>query len=362
MRRTFLFTALVLLACTAPPAKAAPQGEIRVVHVFVALADNQYQGIVPVPAKLGDGDAPWTNLYWGAAYGVKSYFRSSTDWEMVSDGAGPSEAVLERCVFRHRGNSVYLVADAYRGREIRQAIIDFLSAAAGRNVQAIVVNEKSGDVQLGVYGGADLIAYVGDDAFMDFQVDPVVGGTSGNSRAAVILACASKPDPDFPGQDYRSYRHSNWVIPTSREYAFSLIRRSHEGPGPLHYYWLAKVRVADSVPIFTQLERLHKLHPEQTLAEIEPQIRIKTWKINGDQCSGIKAEADRFLALRFTAPFSNGIVLDGPTDEFEVSSMGTYLKLSLRDGEGALVAWAEETRTALAKCGAEESAVARGQD
>jgi len=34
--------------------------------VFVALADNFNQGIVPVSAKLGNGDNPKTNLYWGA--------------------------------------------------------------------------------------------------------------------------------------------------------------------------------------------------------------------------------------------------------------------------------------------------------
>ena len=37
----------------------------RIVHVFVALADNVNQGIVPVPAKLGNGEDPVHNLYWG---------------------------------------------------------------------------------------------------------------------------------------------------------------------------------------------------------------------------------------------------------------------------------------------------------
>ena len=30
----------------------------RIIHVFVALADNSNQGIVPVPAKLGNGEDP----------------------------------------------------------------------------------------------------------------------------------------------------------------------------------------------------------------------------------------------------------------------------------------------------------------
>jgi hypothetical protein len=39
----------------------------RLVHVFVALADNAHQGIVPLPKALGNGDDPGRNPYWGAA-------------------------------------------------------------------------------------------------------------------------------------------------------------------------------------------------------------------------------------------------------------------------------------------------------
>jgi len=93
----------------------AQQGRPRVVHVFVALADNQHQGIVPVPAQLGNGEDPEHNLYWGSAYGVKTFFARSADWERTICGKAPKAAVLERCVFKNRGANVYLVADAYRG-------------------------------------------------------------------------------------------------------------------------------------------------------------------------------------------------------------------------------------------------------
>jgi hypothetical protein len=33
----------------------AAEAHLRTVHVFVALADNQNQGIMPVPARLGNG-------------------------------------------------------------------------------------------------------------------------------------------------------------------------------------------------------------------------------------------------------------------------------------------------------------------
>ncbi len=51
--------------------------KLRTVHVFVALADNQHQGIVPVPAHLGNGEDASNNLYWGSAYGVKAFFSHS---------------------------------------------------------------------------------------------------------------------------------------------------------------------------------------------------------------------------------------------------------------------------------------------
>ncbi|WP_157135121.1 hypothetical protein [Leptonema illini] len=42
------------------------QAEKRII-VFVALADNDWQGIVLVSPQLGDGDNPESNLYWGSA-------------------------------------------------------------------------------------------------------------------------------------------------------------------------------------------------------------------------------------------------------------------------------------------------------
>jgi hypothetical protein len=171
---------------------ASAQSTTRVVHVFVALADNQHQGIVPVPAKLGDGDAPASNLYWGAAFGVKSYFRASAAWQLVSAGVGPKPEILERCIFKHRKSPVYLVADAYRGSEIRDAVIDFLSAAAGQKSQLASFNMAQSSFSIPSNGGADLVAYVGHDVFMDFQIEPIKAAKGDKPRTAIILACASK--------------------------------------------------------------------------------------------------------------------------------------------------------------------------
>ena len=107
------------------------QSSPRTIHVFVALADNANQGIVPVPAKLGNGEDPEHNLYWGSAFGVKTFLVRSGDWKLLAWGQKPKDEVLERCIFKHRGGDVYLIADAYRGREIQTAILYSLAAAAG---------------------------------------------------------------------------------------------------------------------------------------------------------------------------------------------------------------------------------------
>lgn len=177
----------VLHSC---PASAAP--EIRVVHVYVALADNQYQGIIPVPAKFGNGNAPASNLYWGAAYGVKSFFRTNKDWRLVTCGSGTKTQILERCIFKHRTAPVYLVADAYEGRRIRDTVTDFLSAAGGVNPETLSLPDGGTAVTLNIGAGADLVAYVGHDAFMDFDIPAIRAIQSAKPSAAIVLACASK--------------------------------------------------------------------------------------------------------------------------------------------------------------------------
>jgi hypothetical protein len=184
--------ALTLQFCFLFACSCAGQASPRVVHVFVALADNQHQGIVPVPAVLGNGSDPRRNLYWGAAYGVKTYFKASKDWQLVSCGRVTKNAILERCVFKNVGNDVYLVADAYEGSQIKSAITDFLSAAAGVSVENLAVKINSVEVPLAIAGGANLIVYVGHDAFMDFQVTPIAGTKGNKLRRTVVLACASK--------------------------------------------------------------------------------------------------------------------------------------------------------------------------
>ena len=178
------------------PATSTPKGQpekaavnsMRVIHVFVALADNVNQGIVPVSASLGNGDNPVTNLYWGAAFGVRTFFSRNKDWELLSVTRNPTATILERCIFRHRRTSILLVADAYRGKDITQTTWDFLEAAGGKPGEKL----KAGNVEFHTGGSADLVAYIGHNGLMDFKLAAHPERRDDRQRRAIILACASK--------------------------------------------------------------------------------------------------------------------------------------------------------------------------
>ncbi|MGY6648707.1 hypothetical protein [Wenyingzhuangia sp. IMCC45574] len=141
--------------------------QTKTVHVFVALCDNEHQGIVPVPEKIGNGKNPRLNLYWGAGYGVKSFFKLKTkDWKLVKQYQSKNPLILERILFKHVKKDVYLLADAYDGEHIKTCVEDFLKASNTQNEFTL----KEGDKELVFGGGADLVSYVGHNGLMDFSV------------------------------------------------------------------------------------------------------------------------------------------------------------------------------------------------
>lgn len=195
-----LVTKLVLvgMALTGAGVMSAPvawAAEVQVVHVYVALCDNASQGIIPVPAKIGDGDKPDANLYWGCSDGLKACFRASKSWKALPAVASPRAEVLERVVFRHATRkNVYLVADAWRGREIKPCLQAFVDAAGERGaVENIQVKGADGaDVTLPLGNKARWLAYIGHNGLMEFEVTwPQVpaGGAAGTSRRAFVLCC-----------------------------------------------------------------------------------------------------------------------------------------------------------------------------
>jgi hypothetical protein len=173
---------------SAKPAEKATKNRIPVIHVFVALADNVNQGIVPVSAALGNGDSTKTNLYWGAAFGVRTFFSRSKDWELVSATSNPRNGVLERCIFKHRKRDLILVADAYQGQQIALATADFLDAASGKAGEKLTTN----NLEFYSHGSAELVAYVGHNGLMDFKLNSSPRQLDEQKRQAIILACASK--------------------------------------------------------------------------------------------------------------------------------------------------------------------------
>jgi hypothetical protein len=162
------------------------------VHVFVALCDNDSQGIVPVPKTLGNGEDPRNNLYWGAMYGTKTFLKKSGNWSLLSTSNTVSPHILERCVFRHKNGKTILVADAYKGSSIKRCIADFLNAAAGKNPQ----NIKTLTGLAGIHGNAALVCYIGHNGLMDCSLPEPKRSTATPSKHVtdtIVLACKSKP-------------------------------------------------------------------------------------------------------------------------------------------------------------------------
>jgi len=177
------------ISSTDLPISVVIQKEAKTIHVFVALCDNKFQGIVPVPSSLGNGKDIRNNLYWGAGYGVKSFFKNkSKDWKLVKKMEPDNPFVLERLLFKHKSNNVFLLADAYDGEQIKTCTEDFLKASNSQN--PVVVNFDS--LNYGFGGNADLLSYIGHNGLMDFDINVEYKPIQVKKRDVIILACYSK--------------------------------------------------------------------------------------------------------------------------------------------------------------------------
>lgn len=186
--KTLLFFILIISLFTF----TFPENKPKIIHVYVSLCDNVHQGIIPVAESLGNGEDPINNLYWGALYGVKTYFKNSEDWKLVATLKNPQSEILERCLFKSLNFNAVLVADAYRGNSIKKTIADFLDAAAGKTSEQIKIEGDENHFPIEAGGRSDLIAYVGHNGLMDFFLEEYPKGNSDQNREVIILACASK--------------------------------------------------------------------------------------------------------------------------------------------------------------------------
>lgn len=172
---------------TLPTRQLVYDSTATTIHVLVALCDNQYQGIVPVPAAVGNGQDPDNNLYWGCGYGIRTYFKNSPQWTLIKKYPVDT-LILERLVFKNKKQNVYLIADAYNGRYIKQCTFDFLRSCAGQIKDTIIIN----GAVTGIRGNARLIAYIGHDGLMDFTLNESFESADSIKRDAIILACISR--------------------------------------------------------------------------------------------------------------------------------------------------------------------------
>jgi len=160
--------------------------EPLIIHVLVPLCDNENQGIVPVPKKLGNGLDPYNNLYWGALYGVKTHFKRSKTWKLVSSSKNVNDNVLERIVFESsnsQGNKVLLIADAYRGDKMKTCLQDYFSyLAGGKNAP---INSK-----ITAGSASDLIVFNGHNGLMEYDLTPLTPKDN-KVREAMAIGCIS---------------------------------------------------------------------------------------------------------------------------------------------------------------------------
>jgi hypothetical protein len=168
MRRVLLATALTL-CLFANVARAAD----RTIGVFVALADNKSQGIVPVPAKIGNGEDPENNLYWGNSEGLKGYFDHSHRWKLIARSDSAKGDILRTRTYRRAGRGAVLIASAYRGSAIKRCLADYETA-----------------VQTGAY---DLVVFIGHNGLMDFNLPQSAKSRRQAKRPdCVVLCCKSE--------------------------------------------------------------------------------------------------------------------------------------------------------------------------
>ncbi|MEP3890035.1 MAG: hypothetical protein ABJN69_06175 [Hellea sp.] len=163
--------------------RAQASEKVKKVRVIVALADNKYQGIVPISENLGNGQSARTNLYWGALYGVKTYFSRHKDWTKIQSSAPEGFAhILDHASFKRAATAnsgeVLLSAEAWNGAYIGQALSRFYALLSDSSEEELVV-------------------FVGHNTLMDKFVPKPIATTRlknanlSRKRKAIILACGS---------------------------------------------------------------------------------------------------------------------------------------------------------------------------
>ncbi|MHC4715231.1 MAG: hypothetical protein ACYTAN_18505 [Planctomycetota bacterium] len=213
-KRALLVASLAVLCVTLlkPTSSADPDNPLQeridrdvgagapvVVHVVVALYDSENPDAFPFPEGLGNGDDPDTNVFWGEDFGVQKFLTHEADWKQVARIEQPPEGVLRKVVLsteveRKGGRArVYLVAEAWRGREIKAAITRFLTLAAAGEEEAFTVETAEGSDEFRAGGASHIIAYVGQDWRKAFRLaDEPTPAADAAARGVIALTRNSR--------------------------------------------------------------------------------------------------------------------------------------------------------------------------
>jgi hypothetical protein len=176
-----------------------------VITVYVALCDNDSQGIVPVKNRaICRGDDPANNMYWATRGGLAGYLKRA-GWQRVRTAESADGPVIVRSVWRSslpaggqlaergiRGRvPVYIVGLAYRGREIRTAMVDFFHAVHRDTALSI---DLGNGASIAAGGASHVVGYVGHDYFYDTGEPETLlaeaGGDSARAKGAFALSCS----------------------------------------------------------------------------------------------------------------------------------------------------------------------------
>jgi len=179
---------------TDPKPPLESKRNFKVVHTYVALCDNASQGIAPVPVKIGDGNDPANNLYWGCTDGSRAYFSKSKLWKRLSVAKVKNQPeILERLIFQHKQTSSILIVDAWRGSEIKPCMEQLIQSMAGQHYESLSIETSEGKHQINVGGGADFLCFIGHNGLMEFSI-PALEVNPHRKQAGdiAVLCCQSQ--------------------------------------------------------------------------------------------------------------------------------------------------------------------------
>lgn len=178
-------------------------GRPLVVTVYVALCDNDTQGIVKVRnRRLCQGDRPDENLYWAAAGGLLATLRKA-GWQQLRIDHFADGDLAVKAVWRtharaggalpargaHGDVPIFIVGLGYRGSRIRAAMTDYLRAVNGDAEH----REQVAGFDLRAGGASHLVGYIGHDYFYDVDdARPLLALRAGDSvlhKGTFALSC-----------------------------------------------------------------------------------------------------------------------------------------------------------------------------